>query len=93
MTTACQDLVAGSDCKLGILQACVIATWSVTAGASVTDLFSLHDDDSQCLDVVLFRCGNFGMLLVSACNKLVDVSGTLRQMAATTAARGGQAGG
>jgi hypothetical protein len=53
----------------------VIATWSVTAGASVTDLFSLHDDDSQCLDVVLFRCGNFGMLLVSACNKLVDVSG------------------
>ena len=56
--------------------ACVLATWSVTAGASVTDLFSLqHDDDSQCPDVVLFRCGNFGMLLVSARNKLVDVSG------------------
>ena len=56
--------------------ACVLATWSVTAGASVTDLFSLqHDDDSQCPDVVLFRCGNFGMLLVNARNKLVDVSG------------------
>jgi len=94
MTTACRDLIAGSDCKLGIFQACVLATWSVTAGASVTDLFSLqHDDDSQCPDVVLFRCGNFGMLLVNARNKLVDVSGTLRQMAATTAARGGQAGG
>jgi len=94
MTTACRDLIAGSDFKLGIFQACVLATWSVTAGVSVTDLFSLqHDDDSQCPDVVLFRCGNFGMLLVNARNKLVDVSGTLRQMAATTAARGGQAGG
>jgi len=56
--------------------ACVLATWSVTAGASVTDLFLLqHDDDSHGSDVVLFRCGNFGMLLVSARNKLVDVSG------------------
>jgi predicted glutamine amidotransferase len=33
------------------------------------------------------------MLLVCARNKVVDVSGTLRRMAATTAARGGQAGG
>jgi hypothetical protein len=33
------------------------------------------------------------MLVVSACNKLVDVPGTLRRMAGTTAARGGQAGG
>jgi len=54
----------------------VLATWIVTAGSSITDLFSLqHEDDSQCLDGILFRCGNFGMFLVCARNKLIDVSG------------------
>jgi hypothetical protein len=55
--------------------ACVLATWSVAAGSSATDLFSLQLDDGADSHS-LFRCGNFGMLLVCARNKVVDVSGT-----------------
>mmetsp|Transcript_84638 Transcript_84638/g.137201 ORF Transcript_84638/g.137201 Transcript_84638/m.137201 type:complete len:1524 (+) Transcript_84638:3-4574(+) len=78
--------------------ACTLAPWLVAAGAFATDFFKLHPDSGSMYSTahesyMLFRCGNFGMLLVSARNKLVDVSGTLGRMAATTAARGGQAGG
>ena len=46
----------------------------MAAGSSATDLFSLQHDDG--VDPYsLFRCGNFGMLLVCARNKVVDVSG------------------
>ena len=74
----------------------VLAAWQVAISAIASDLLGLHQSGSESESTAIhsiFRCGNFGMLVVSGRNKLVDVAGTLRSMAATTAARGGQAGG
>eukprot|EP00284_Hemiselmis_tepida_P014265 CAMPEP_0174927386 /NCGR_PEP_ID=MMETSP1355-20121228/18102_1 /TAXON_ID=464990 /ORGANISM="Hemiselmis tepida, Strain CCMP443" /LENGTH=429 /DNA_ID=CAMNT_0016173483 /DNA_START=44 /DNA_END=1330 /DNA_ORIENTATION=- len=69
--------------------ACAASAWMVAAGAAATDVLGLGWGGAG-----TYRCGNFGMLVIALLGgSSVDVPGVLREMAATTAARGGQSGG
>jgi len=63
--------------------------WSVAAGAFVSDVLQIESSDNN-----IFRCGNFGMLIVNSAKKSsVDFIKTLERMVAITSARGAQSGG
>mmetsp|Transcript_74697 Transcript_74697/g.200059 ORF Transcript_74697/g.200059 Transcript_74697/m.200059 type:complete len:1216 (+) Transcript_74697:161-3808(+) len=65
-----------------------LGSWMVAGGALASDVFSHNIVDTK------FYCGNFGMMVICALDRLgVQVPDILREMAGTTAARGGQAGG